>query len=45
MKRGGGFGFDNDLLMEQQRNINKNNALKEFDDMEDSLNSKNNHEE
>lgn len=40
--RRGGQGFDNELLLEQQRNINKMNAMKEFDDMEDSLN-KNNH--
>ena len=36
MKRGGyGFDFDNEILTEQKRNINKMNALKEFDDQED----------
>ncbi len=35
MKRGGqGFDFDNTLLQEQYSNIQKINAMKEFDDME-----------
>lgn len=41
MKRGAtGFDFDNDLLAEQHRNIQKLNALKEFDELEDQLSRK-----
>ena len=35
MKRGGGFDFDNEILVEQQKNINKMNAMREFDELED----------
>jgi hypothetical protein len=34
MKRGGGFEFDSDLLKEQNKNIAKMNAMKEFDELE-----------
>lgn len=41
MKRGGGFEFDNDILREQQKNIAKMNAMKEFDMLEEQMNKKN----
>ena len=34
---GGAFEFDQELLKEQQKNIHKMNALKEFDELEEKL--------
>lgn len=42
---GGGFEFDADLLKEQHKNISKMNAMKEFDELEEKLNKKNQPEE
>ena len=37
---GGGFDFDPELLKEQQKNINKMQAMREFDEMEEKLSKK-----
>jgi hypothetical protein len=37
---GGGFELDEDMLKEQQKNIAKINALKEFDEIEEQMNKK-----
>lgn len=39
-KYGAGFEFDQELLKEQQKNIQKMNALKEFDELEEKLSKK-----
>jgi indole-3-glycerol phosphate synthase len=45
-KRGGnGFDFDSDILNDQKKNIAKMNAMKEFDELEESLNKKGSQEE
>jgi hypothetical protein len=41
MKRGGqGFDLNADLINDSKKNMNKMNAMKEFDELEEQLNKK-----